>query len=416
MILFLRQKTVPLFLIFAMMCFLVLPPELVFGEETLEPGSLYSTSCALMDGDSGRVLYGKKENDPMANASTTKIMTCILALENASLEDIVTASAKAAAQPKVHLGMVEGQQFYLQDLLYALMLESYNDCAVAIAEHVAGSREEFAKLMNAKAASLGCKDTYFITPNGLDDQDENGFHHTTAEDLCRIMKYCAWESEKSQEFLSITQTANYSFADLSGRTYALANHNAFLGMMEGVITGKTGFTGDAGYCYVAALESQGRKYCIALLACGWPNNKTYKWKDAKALFQYGIDTFTYRDSELPGELEPIHVSGGCSLGKLGEWGQKMTVQPVYDADAIPKQLLLGEQETVTYEISCAKNLTAPVADKEQIGTITYYLNDKILCTIPIYPKENLREWEFKDLLKAVFAQFFCPGNSEKINN
>lgn len=119
----------------------------------------------------------------MAMASTTKIMTCILALENGQEQTVATASAKAAAAPKVHLGVREGEQFLLGDLLYSLMLESHNDAAVMIAETIGGSVEEFASLMNEKAAAIGCTDTHFVTPNGLDASDAGGDHHTTAADL-----------------------------------------------------------------------------------------------------------------------------------------------------------------------------------------------------------------------------------------
>ena len=120
-------------------------------KKELPPSRLYSKSCAMTDGESDRVLYGKEETLPLANASTTKIMTCILALEECATDEVVTVSANAAGQPKVHLGMKEGEQFYLGDLLYGLMLESFNDCAYAIAEHVDGSVEAFASRMNEKA-------------------------------------------------------------------------------------------------------------------------------------------------------------------------------------------------------------------------------------------------------------------------
>mgnify|MGYP000776991310 FL=1 len=179
----------------------------------------------------------------------------------------------------------------MQDLWYGLMLESYNDCAYAIAEHVAGSAEKFAALMNEKAKKIGCTDSHFVTPNGLDAKDEQGEHHTTAYDLCRIMSYCAWKSPVSKQFLEVTQTRSHTFQSLEGTGYAVSNKNALLDMMDHVITGKTGYTSKAGYCYVAALEEGGRHYAIALLACGWPNHKNYKWSDAKTLFQYGMDAY-----------------------------------------------------------------------------------------------------------------------------
>ena len=229
-------------------------------------------------------------------ASTTKIMTCILALEKQKEGQVVTASAYAAGRPKVRLGVKDQEQFYLKDLLYSLMLESHNDSAVVIAEGIAGTVEEFAKLMNGKAEELGCSDTHFVTPNGLDDSDEGGVHSTTARDLALIMRYCIMQSPCREEFLEITRTKNYQFSDVQGnRSFSCANHNAFLDMMDGALTGKTGFTSDAGYCYVGALKRDGRTFIVALLACGWPNNKSYKWADTRKLMEYGIANYQYRD-------------------------------------------------------------------------------------------------------------------------
>ncbi|MCD8073781.1 MAG: D-alanyl-D-alanine carboxypeptidase, partial [Lachnospiraceae bacterium] len=262
------------------------------------PLDLYAASAVLMDGTSGRVLYDKDGDTPLPMASTTKIMTCILALESMAddAETVCTVSGTASAQPEVKLGMRTGDTFYLSDLLYSLMLESHNDTAVCIAETVGGSVEEFAAMMNTKAAEIGCMQTYYITPNGLDAEDENGEHHTTAHDLALVMRYCLTQSPKREEFLAVTQTASYTFSNLSGtQTYSCTNHNAFLNLMEGAISGKTGFTGKAGYCYVGALLRDGKLLIVALLACGWPNNKGYKWVDTKKLMNYGLTEFEARD-------------------------------------------------------------------------------------------------------------------------
>ena len=239
---------------------------------------LYAQAAVLMDGDSGRILYGKNETERRAMASTTKIMTCILALEEGEPDQIIEFSKKAASQPEVHLGAASGQSFYLKDLLYSLMLESHNDTAVAIAEGIDGTVEQFAERMNRKAEELGCKNTWFVTPNGLDasSADEKGrerAHSTTAADLARIMQYCIYESPKKEDFLTVTRTASYTFHDVKGaHTYSCNNHNAFLTMMDGALSGKTGFTGEAGYSYVGALERDGKSLIVALLGCGWPPN------------------------------------------------------------------------------------------------------------------------------------------------
>lgn len=178
--------------------------------------SIHALSAVLLDGDSGRVLYEKEGECKRANASTTKIMTCILALENGKEDDIVTVSAYAASMPNVQLNIEEGEQYYLKDLLYSLMLESHNDSAVAIAEHIGGSVEGFSALMNEKAKELGCSNTCFLTPNGLDASVGEDTHGTTAHDLALIMRYCSWQSPRAERFLEITQTNAYSFTSLTG--------------------------------------------------------------------------------------------------------------------------------------------------------------------------------------------------------
>ena len=253
-----------------------------------EPGELYARSAVLMDADTGRILFEKNGRDPLPMASTTKIMTLLVTLENADLEGEVTVSAYAASMPDVQLNIREGERYRLRDLCYSLMLESHNDSAVAIAEHVGGSVEGFASMMNQKARDLGCYDTLFITPNGLDAENEYGMHSTTAADLARIMRRCM----ENEEFLSITREPSWSFGDLDGtRSFTVNNKNAFLNMMEGALTGKTGFTNGAGYCYVGALERNGKRLIAVVLACGWPNHRTWKWSDTQKLMNYGIENY-----------------------------------------------------------------------------------------------------------------------------
>ena len=219
--------------------------------EIREPDGLYALSAVLMDGDSGRVLFEKNGEEQRPMASTTKIMTCILVLESGKQEETARTSAYAASMPEVRMGAGEGESYKVRDLLYGLMLESYNDAAVILAEHVGGSTPAFAEMMNEKAGEIGCENTWFITPNGLDAQEETRegvkVHSTTAEDLARILRYCIQDSPAREEFLEITRTSSYTFTDIAGtKTIACTNHNAFLSMMEGALTGKTGFTADAG--------------------------------------------------------------------------------------------------------------------------------------------------------------------------
>ena len=220
-----------------------------------EEPKLYAKAAVLMDADTGRVLYGRAPDEALPMASTTKIMTLILALEYGNPDDVVTVSSYAAKMPEVRLGLHAGDRYVLQDLLYSMMLESHNDSACAVAEQVGGSVEAFAQMMNRKAAEIGLHDTYFITPNGLDAEDAGGVHHTTARELAQLMRYCVTQSEQKEAFQAICQTRQYTFASCDGtRQFTVYNKNALLDRMDGVLAGKTGFTGNAGYCYVAAVN------------------------------------------------------------------------------------------------------------------------------------------------------------------
>jgi D-alanyl-D-alanine carboxypeptidase (penicillin-binding protein 5/6) len=379
-----------------------------YGEEK-EELALYAQSAVLMDGDTGRVLYGKGEELVRPMASTTKIMTCILALELGGPEDEVEASAMAASQPKVHLGVRKGETYRLKDLLYALMLESYNDAAVMIAEHIGGSVEGFAALMNEKAKALGCEDTYFITPNGLDAKtaDENGkerIHSTTAEDLARIMRYCVMQSPKKDEFLAITQRQNYSFHDCSGkRFFQCTNHNALLYSMEGVLSGKTGFTGGAGYSYVGALKSRGRTYIIALLGCGWPPHRTWKWSDAQKLFAYGKEHYERKNVLKKLEFEPIPAEDGLYWEE-----EKEHLVGVTFGENMASELmaLVKEGEEVKIIKRLPDKLKAPVHAGDEIGSVTYILGGRLLETYPLYANKTVEKMTWKKGLLHVLSDFY----------
>ncbi len=363
---------------------------------------LYARGAVLMDGDSGRILYGKNASEALPMASTTKIMTCILALEQGGGEkQVCTVSAAAASQPQVKLGLTKGDTFYLGDLLYSLMLESHNDTAVCIAENVGGSVEDFAAMMNRKAEELGCADTYYITPNGLDAEDENGAHRTTAAELARVMRYCITQSPMAERFLEITRTDAYTFTNVKGtRSYSCVNHNAFLHMMEGALSGKTGFTGNAGYCYVGAVK-QGEKLLIAaLLACGWPNNKHYKWEDMRKLTEYGFSAYEKKKiGSEPLDLAPVPVENGKEPAVAAE------------AEVRPFSLLLRPGEQVVRTVTVRKTLKAPVSAGAQIGTVTYSLDGEVLASYPVVTAGACERTDFLFCLKRVTEEFLrvCPS-------
>lgn len=377
-------------------------------EDEITASRLYARSAVLMDADSGRILFAKNGQEQRAMASTTKIMTCILALENGDLSDEVAVSAEAASQPAVRLGMREGQRFYLKDLLYSLMLESHNDSAVAVAEHIGGSVEGFASMMNKKAMELGCGDTYFITPNGLDAEDKTGVHHTTAEDLARIMKYCIMDSEKRDAFLEITRTESYTFSDCEGNGfYSCINHNSFLHMMEGALSGKTGFTAEAGYCYVGALRQDDRTFIVALLACGWPNNKGYKWSDTRKLMEYALENYHYREIGAEPEQISLKVENGASDGFPSAAPARLEMA----AESAPFRVLLKNGEDVTVEYDVPESVAAPVEEGETLGKIVYRLEGETIREYPVTAAESVRERDFSICFSYTRSRFFLNGQN-----
>ena len=385
----------------------------VQAEDVEEPTGLYAQAAVLMDADSGRVLFHKNGEEVLANASTTKIMTCILALEEGKLEDVVTVSENAVVQPRVHLGMQKGEQFVLRDLLYSLMLESHNDSAVAIAEHIAGTTEEFAKMMNKKAKKIGCRNTYFITPNGLDEVDKKGSHSTTATDLAKIMSYCIMESEQKDMFITITGTPNHSFSNVAGtRNFSCSNHNSFLTMMEGAFSGKTGFTGKAGYCYVGALERDGRTFVVALLACGWPNNKNYKWADTRKLMEYGVENYTYRSVDEKIELPIVPIENGVPSSDSIFDKAYVNLEVDYGTEN-DFSFLLRDDEKIELKTTYNEKLTAPLKKGESVGKISYYLDGNMLKEYSIIITEHVEErsivWAFEKIAKMYFCFFASYG-------
>lgn len=388
-------------------------------------GSLYAYSAVLMDGSSGRVLYEKHGEEFLANASTTKILTCILALENAHLTDVVEVSAYAASMPDVQLHIREGEQYYLEDLLYSLMLESHNDVAVAIAEHISGSQEGFSRLMNEKAREIGCENTNFLTPNGLDavqkikiqnpatqntqgkvqlgEEEQEVSHGTTATDLARIMRYCIKISPQKETFIRITQTPTHTFQDINKtRNFSCRNHNTFLTMMEGVVSGKTGFTSKAGYCYVGALEQNGKSYIVALLACGWPGNKNYKWADCRKLMEYGLkeyELFSLEDLEKEYEKE---LTAEVREAKREDLDKNEVVVLKRRKSGIG-EILLRQGEKIEAAIS-KKELAAPLEKGESVGKIQYYIQGEKWLEEELYCDKKIEKIDFSWCLAKILKE------------
>ncbi len=332
--------------------------------------------AALIDGKTGRMLWEKNGESPLAMASTTKIMTAILVLERENLEDTTIISRTAAAQPEVHMDLKEGEEWQMRDLLSAMMLRSYNDAAVALAEAVSGSVEVFCAEMTEKAAEIGAKDTVFGTPNGLDSHLSLEEHHSTAYDMALIAAY-ALENPTFREI--ITQPA-VSVSDKTGKHVCeVTNTDRLLREYAGALGVKTGYTNRAGHCFVGAAERDGVRLVSTVLGSGWGTaGKEKKWTDTKAILDYGFANY------VPFEA----VRKGTVLKRI----------PVLESPVESVELVLGdsytalfseeEKERLCMKVSVPQKAEAPVSAGMQIGMAELWLDEEKLAEIPLLAKED----------------------------
>ena len=241
----------------------------------------------LIDANTGDILADKNPNEKLAPASTTKLMTALLTLENTKLDEMVTIGSKPPFAIGSSVALKEGDMYSVEDILHALLLQSANDAAMSLAEHISGTEEEFTKLMNKRAKELGAKNTNFVNSSGL--YEEN--HYTTAHDLSLIMK----EVLKHEDYVRISRIISYEMpkSKVDGETKWVNNTTTLFNpnnsnYFEELIAGKTGYTSAARYSYVAAAEKEGQTLISVLLKA---ESKVINFEDTKELFSYGFENF-----------------------------------------------------------------------------------------------------------------------------
>ncbi len=360
-------------------------------EEQPEEPDVHARAALLMDADTGRVLYEKDGYTPYAVASTTKILTAVLVLEAGVEEEFATVSANAAAQPKVKLYVKKGERYKVKDLLYSLLLESHNDTAVVLAEHISGSTEAFAKLMNKKAEEIGCENAYFITPNGLDAQVQGRANQASAYDMALITAYAL----KNERFLQLIATKSHSFTDESGKRHESVNNaNRFLQMYEGALGVKTGFTNLAGYCFVGAADTACGRIISVVLGSDWPPHQTQKWKDTKVLMEYGSNRYKREVLKLQDYQGYIGV-GNATVEEIPIFGKGGQI-------AYP----LSEDDVVKVVLFRLNFMDAPIRKGEKIGWKRIYVNDECVMEMSISTRDGCREKKFCDYLHEILHRFY----------
>ena len=342
------------------------------------------------------MIIGKNEDVKSAMASTTKIMTTIVILEKADLNEKVTVSAKAGGTGGSRLGLKRGDKASVRDLLYGLMLRSGNDAAVALAEHVGGSVKEFAELMNEKAIELGLTNTHFVTPHGLDDAN----HYTTALELAKLTDY-AMNNETFVKIVGTKSTTIY----INNQSRQINNTNELLGALNGVVGVKTGFTNNAGRCLVTETKRNNMDIITIVLGADTKKDRT---KDSVNLIEYTFSKYKMYNLEEQiikefnkwkniNEKRILIIKGKTSNLKLALGAIEKATIPICDNDKIE------------YSINALTEVEAPVEQWNVMGTLTVKLNGEILENIDIVNVNEVQKRDWKDYFKIVLNRFEDMG-------
>lgn len=331
--------------------------------------SVSARSACLIEAESGTLLYGKNEGLRMPMASTTKIMTAIVAIEMGyPLDKIVSVPKEAVGIEGSSLYLAEGESISFEALLYGLLLCSANDAASAIAITLCGSEAVFVEKMNEKARMLGLTNTAFLNPHGLDCEG----HYTTALELARLMAYCV----KNDTFVSISSTQKKVFPRDDGTTRTMINHNRLLRENVGVIAGKTGFTKKSGRCLVTMSEKDSLSLiCVTLNA---PND----WSDHKALYEFGHSS--YKRVNIPSIEIKIPVISGS----------KSTVSARTDEASL---FLPNDDSEITKKLYAPRFLFASINKGDVLGRVEYQYNGKVVATLPLKAYEDVERVRYFNL-------------------
>lgn len=324
--------------------------------------NLNSRSCVVIDRLTQSILYGKNEKNKVKMASTTKIMTAMVVLENSSLDTTVEASKKAAGTGGSRLGLKTGDKITIRDLMYGLMLCSGNDAAVCLAESVGGSIEGFAELMNTKAQELGLSNSHFESPHGLDSDQ----HYTTAYELALLSDYAL----KNPTFLNIVGTKNYTVT-INGTPKTLSNTNELLGNLEGVYGIKTGFTNGANRCLVTACKRGDMDIICVVLGA---DTKNFRTKDSIKLIEYSFQNFEYFNIKDFVDRYLLDWQNNNSDFFFVEKGHSNQLKIKVDTSLAQNPMIPVKKDlipTIESNLSLQSYWQAPINENDRIRSITH---------------------------------------------
>ncbi len=371
------------FLAIALFCLVILPFSVSAAELTVA-----GKSALLMDVATGTVLYESNAHDRLAPASVTKVMTMLLIMEavdsgKIAMTDTVTASEAAAAKGGSQIYLKAGETMSVSDMLKSIAVSSANDCACAMAEHIAGSEEAFVAKMNQRAQELGMQDTHFVNCTGLDDGPEAQNHKTSAYDIALMSRELLKNHPDIKNFTTIWMDT------VRNGSFGLSNTNKLIRFYQGATGLKTGFTSGAGYCLSATAQRDGMELIAVVMGADTSANRNAA---CKQLLDYGFANYAVIHPDLT-EGEPISV-------KLGKQESVNAVLGEHPGLLVDK----AQKGSITMSLSVESSVTAPVSQGQRVGTLTVKAGDQVLQEIPLVAAEGVQRLSYWDLFGKVMRR------------
>ncbi len=360
------------------MAFMLLAGVLPLGASAVEL-QLEGKSAVLMDAATGTVLYEKNPHEKLAPASVTKVMTMLLVMEaihggKIRWEDTVTASETAAEKGGSQIYLKVGETMSVSDMVKSIAVSSANDCACAMAEHIAGSEAAFVELMNKRAKELGMEDTHFVNCTGLDDAQEAKEHLTSAYDIAIMSRELLTKHPDIKKYTTIWMDT------VRGGAFGLSNTNKMVRFYNGCTGLKTGFTSGAGYCLSSSAEREGTELIAVVMGA---ETSAKRFAACKSMLDYGFANYCV--------YQPV-LEGGTVTVKMGRQDAVKAVPSQYDPILIEK----AQRDGMTTEVTLESQVTAPISRGQRLGTATVKAGDKVLAQIPLVaeaPVERLSFWD-----------------------
>ena len=349
-------------------------------------------SAVLMDVATGTVIYESNAHEPLAPASVTKVMTMLLIMEaidsgKIGWDDMVTASESAAAKGGSQIYLKVGESMSVTDMVKSIAVSSANDCACAMAEHLAGSEAAFVEQMNTRARELGMNDTKFVNCTGLDDAPEAADHKTSAYDIALMSRELLKNHPDIKKFTTIWMDT------VRGGAFGLANTNKMVRFYSGCTGLKTGFTSGAGYCLSASAEREGMELVAVVMGCDTSQNR---FAACKSMLDYGFANFAlYTPALQEGASVPV---------KLGQLGSVAAVP----ADRTAMLVQKGQLSSVTTDIVMEESVKAPVSKGQRLGMLTIKAGDQVLSQVPLVAEQGVERKDWWDLFVEILRRV-CMG-------